>query len=234
MERENSTLIGNYYPFFTTNNSLGDSGYIYLVCSPSYNKKTLKPYLTIAKVTEKTDRKGESEETEIIYATFPEEFKDGLKNDKGVVEKKKINWEEQVRRLIGIPTVKVVSPDAQGKFPMIELNPSDNSAQINLITNLRNNLRWKTQRIAKGHKIDILWTKTQFAVFEIDGDNDNFWLKPVGLYKNNDVALVHNLLSGELPGFNAEKYSRKIGVFLNSIKQLEVKSFERDTIERES
>lgn len=233
MERENSTLIGNYYPFFTTNNSLGDSGFIYQVASPSYNKKTLKPYVTITKVTEKTDRKVESDETDIIYSTFPEEFKDSLKNEKGVVEKKKINWEEQVRRLIGIPATKVVTPERPGDFPMFELNTSDNSAQINLITSLRNNLRWKTQRIGKGQRIDVLWTKTQFAVFEIDGDNENFWLKPVGLYKNNDVALVHNLLSGEeLPGFTNEKFPRKIGIFLNNIKQLEVKSFDRNTIER--
>ncbi len=232
MERENSTLIGNYYPFFTTNNSLGESGYVFQAGSPGYNKKTLKPYMTLAKVTEKTDKKGESEETDVIYATFPEEFKDGLKNEKGVVDKKKINYEEQVRRLIGGSTTRVVPNEVPGKFPMFELNSSDNSAQVNLIVNLRNNLRWKTQRISKGQKIDVLWTKTQFAVFEIDGDADNFWLKPVGLYKNTDISLVHNLLESELPGFTEEKYSRKIGVFLNMVKQLELKSFERKTIER--
>ena len=115
-------------------------------------------------------------------------------------------------------------------FPLFELNSYDNTAQINLIVNLRNNLRWKTQRISKGQKLDLLWTKTQFIVVEIDGDNDNFWLKPIGLYKNNDLCLVHNLLGDELPGWTEEKYGRKIGVFLNSLKELERKSFERDTI----
>ena len=235
MERENSTLIGNYYPFFTTNNNLGDSGFVFLVSTPGYNKKTLKPYLTLTKVTEKTDRKGECDETEVIYATFPEEFKDGLKNEKGVIERKKINWEEQVKRLIGNPTVKVVPAEAPGRLPMIELgNSSDNSAQVSFIVNLRYNLRWKNQRIAKGQKIDVLWTKTQFAVFEICGDNEMFWLKPIGLYKNNDLGMRHNLLESELPDFVEERYSRKIGIFLNSIKQLEMKSFDRKTIERES
>ena len=231
MENENSSLIGLYYPFFTTNNNLGDSGFIFQVTTPSYNKKTLKPYLSLTKVAEKTDRKGgECDETDLIYITFPEEFKEGLKNEKGKVDRKKINWEEQVKRLIGPVNTKIVPNKDSRMFPLFELNSYDNTAQINLIVNLRNNLRWKTQRISKGQKLDLLWTKTQFIVVEIDGDNDNFWLKPIGLYKNNDLCLVHNLLGDELPGWTEEKYGRKIGVFLNSLKELERKSFERDTI----
>lgn len=231
MENENSSLIGLYYPFFTTNNNLGDSGFIFQVTTPSYNKKTLKPYLSLSKVAEKTDRKGgECDETDLIYITFPEEFKEGLKNEKGKVDRKKINWEEQVKRLIGPVNTKIVPNKDSRMFPLFELNSYDNTAQINLIVNLRNNLRWKTQRISKGQKLDLLWTKTQFIVVEIDGDNDNFWLKPIGLYKNNDLCLVHNLLGDELPGWTEEKYGRKIGVFLNSLKELERKSFERDTI----
>ena len=231
MENENSSLIGLYYPFFTTNNNLGDSGFIFQVTTPSYNKKTLKPYLSLTKVAEKTDRKGgECDETDLIYITFPEEFKEGLKNEKGKVDRKKINWEEQVKRLIGPVNTKIVPNKDSRMFPLFELNSYDNTAQINLIVNLRNNLRWKTQRISKGQKLDLLWTKTQFIVVEIDGDNDNFWLKPIGLYKNNDLCLVHNLLGDELPGWTEEKYGRKIGVFLNSLKELERKSFERDII----
>ena len=231
MENENNSLIGLYYPFFTTNNSLGDSGFIFQVTTPGYNKKTLKPYLSLSKVAEKTDRKGgECDETDLIYITFPEEFKEGLKNEKGKVDRKKINWEEQVKRLIGPVNTKIVPNKDSRLFPLFELNSYDNTAQINLIVNLRNNLRWKTQKISKGQKLDLLWTKTQFIVVEIDGDNDNFWLKPVGLYKNNDLSLVHNLLGDELPGWTEEKYGRKIGVFLNSLKELERKSFDRDTI----
>lgn len=231
MENENNSLIGLYYPFFTTNNSLGDSGFIFQVTTPGYNKKTLKPYLSLSKVAEKTDRKGgECDETDLIYITFPEEFKEGLKNEKGKVDRKKINWEEQVKRLIGPVNTKIVPNKDSRLFPLFELNSYDNTAQINLIVNLRNNLRWKTQKISKGQKLDLLWTKTQFIVVEIDGDNDNFWLKPVGLYKNNDLSLIHNLLGDELPGWTEEKYGRKIGVFLNSLKELERKSFDRDTI----
>lgn len=231
MENENNSLIGLYYPFFTTNNNLGDSGFIFQVTTPGYNKKTLKPYLSLSKVAEKTDRKGgECDETDLIYITFPEEFKEGLKNEKGKVDRKKINWEEQVKRLIGPVNTKIVPNKDSRLFPLFELNSYDNTAQINLIVNLRNNLRWKTQKISKGQKLDLLWTKTQFIVVEIDGDNDNFWLKPVGLYKNNDLSLVHNLLGDELPGWTEEKYGRKIGVFLNSLKELERKSFDRDTI----
>lgn len=231
MENENNSLIGLYYPFFTTNNNLGDSGFIFQVTTPGYNKKTLKPYLSLSKVAEKTDRKGgECDETDLIYITFPEEFKEGLKNEKGKVDRKKINWEEQVKRLVGPVNTKIVPNKDSRLFPLFELNSYDNTAQINLIVNLRNNLRWKTQKISKGQKLDLLWTKTQFIVVEIDGDNDSFWLKPIGLYKNNDLCLVHNLLGDELPGWTEERYGRKIGVFLNSLKELERKSFERDTI----
>ena len=208
--RDSSTLLGRYFPFFTTNTELGDSGYIFQITTPGYNKKSLKPYISLSKVAERTNRKNESDETDVIYLTFPEEFKDSLKNDKGIVDKKKIVWEEQVKRLVG-SSVKVVPSEEPGKFPMIEYSGGyDNQAQVNLIVNLRNNLRWKTQRISKGNKIDVLWTKDKFAVFEIDGDNEFYWLKPVGLYKNNDLMLMRNLFQGELPGFVEEKYARKI------------------------
>jgi len=226
--RDSSSLLGRYFPFFTTNTELGDSGYIFQVTTPGYNKKTLKPYISLSKVAERTNRKGESDETDVIYLTFPEEFKDGLKNDKGIVDRKKIVWEEQVKRLTG-PTTKVVPSETYGKFPLIEYNGShDTQSQVNLIVNLRNNLRWKTQRISKGNKIDVLWTKNQFAVFEIDGDNESYWLKPIGLYKNNDLMLTKNLLQVELPGFVEEKYARKIGIFLGKIRDLEFASFSRN------
>lgn len=226
--RDSSSLLGRYYPFFTTNTELGDSGYIFQVTTPGYNKKTLKPYFSLSKVAERTPKKFESDETEVIYLTFPEEFKEGLKNEKGFIDKKKVVWEEQVKRLIGSST-KVVPSEEAGKFPLLEYSGGhDNQAQINLIVNLRNNLRWKTQRISKGNKIDVLWTKNQFAVFEIDGDNENYWLKPVGLYKNNDLMLMRNLFTGELPGFTEEKYARKIGIFLGKIRDLEFASFTRN------
>ena len=65
-------------------------------------------------------------------------------------------------------------------------------------------------------------------MFEIDGDNENYWLKPVGLYKNNDLMLMRNFFTGELPGFTEEKYARKIGIFLGKIRDLEFASFTRN------
>ena len=227
-------MIGGYYPFFMTNEELGDAGYVYQITTPSYNKTTLKPYISLAKVCDKTfSVKGEkviSRDNDILFYGLEEQYRESLKDENGIIDRSKINWVGQVRRAVDIKGARVIPNIQKDGFPLIEITGLDLDIQKNLILNLRSNFRWKRYKIKAGNKIDVLWTKTTFMVFDIcEGEDDSYRLVPCGLYKTTDISLKNNLLPKNFT-FESQRYSKKVSDFLTGIKHLEERFYERGEI----
>ena len=227
-------MIGGYYPFFMTNEELGDTGYVYQITTPSYNKTTLRPYISLTKVCDKTfPAKGEkiiSRDNDILFYGLEEQYRESLKDEHGVVDRSKINWVGQVRRAVDIKGARVIPNIQKDGFPLIEITGTDLDIQKNLILNLRNNFRWKRYKIKEGNKIDVLWTKTTFMVFDIrEGDDDSYRLVPCGLYRTTDISLTNNLLPENFT-FESQRYSKKASEFLIGIKRLEERFLDRGEI----
>lgn len=217
-----NNMIGGKYPFFMTNEELGTCGFIYQLGSPSYNRQTLKPYITLFRVCDLVDDKANPKDNDILVAILDEQYKESLKDGDGNIDRSKINFPSCVKRMVDVKGTRVIPNQSKDGFPLVEINCIDTTIQANLLVNLRSNLRWKKYRIRVGNKVDVLWSHNKFAVFEICGDNNNFWLKPVGLYKNTDILLKDNLYTeGCLVGFEDRKYEKKLPDLLNGIKSLE-------------
>ena len=52
--RKITGTLGNYYPFFLNNSDLTSYHYLYQLYSPKLDEKTLTPYVSLTKVSEKT------------------------------------------------------------------------------------------------------------------------------------------------------------------------------------
>lgn len=233
-----NNLIGGYYPFFTTNTNLEDGGYVYQTMSPTYNKTTLKPYFSMTKVCDRTFApKGEkivSRDVDVIYNTLDEQYIESLKNEEGVIDRSRINWVAQVKKLVGIKGTRVLPLQPRESFPMVEINGYDIDIQKNLILNLRYMVKWRKYRIKPGEKVDILWTKNQFLVCGIcSHPSGGFQLEPIGLYMNNDIAMKDNLLRPGLIDVASEEdlvLPKRVQDFLEGIKSIEAKCFDVDEI----
>ena len=217
-------MIGGYYPLFMGNEELGDAGYVYQLTTPSYSKTTLKPYISMTKVCDyvpsKTGEKTVSMDNDILFNIMDEPYRNTFKDDKGNIDRSKINWAGQVRRLIDAKAVKIIPNIQRGGFPLIEISGTDLDVQKSLILNLRAALKWRKYKISAGKKIDILWTRTKYAVFEIVGDGDFYSLKPVGMYANSDIRMKNDL-TGDYVFEPLERFSKKVPEFLSGIKELE-------------
>ena len=218
-------MIGGYFPFFMTNEELGTAGFVYQIGSPSYNKQTLKPYISLFKVCDMIlDKEGKSvsKDNDLLVAILDEQYKESLKDEEGTIDRSKVNFTSCVKRMVDIKGTRVIPNQMRDGFPLVEINCVDTSIQANLLVNIRNSLRWKKYRIKVGNTVDVLWSHTKFAVFEICGDADSFWLKPVGLYKNTDIMMRDNLYEeGCMPEFEDRRYEKKLPEFLNGIRSLE-------------
>ena len=228
-------MIGGYYPFFMTNEELGDTGYVYQLITPSYNKATLRPYITLTKVCDKTFApKGEkiiSRDNDVLFYGIDDQYKESLKNEDGNIDRTKINWVGQVRRAIDVKGARVIPNSQKDGFPLIEITGYDTDIQKNLILSLRSNFRWRRYKIKPGNKIDVLWTRTTFMVFEICAGSEGYYLKPCGLYKNEDLSLRHNLLPDNFgETFESGEYPKKISDFLAKIKYIESGFTDREEI----
>lgn len=218
-------MIGGCFPFFMTNEELGTSGFVYQIGSPSYNRQTLRPYISMFKVcdtvTERED-KSAPRDNDILVAILDEQYKESLRDEEGNIDRSKVNFPSCVKRMVDIKGTRVIPNQMRDGFPLIEINTVDTTIQANLLVNLRNSLRWKKYSIKVGNKVDVLWSHTKYAVFEICGDSDNFWLKPVGIYKNTDILMKDNLYEeGCMPEFEDRRYEKRVSDLLNGIKSLE-------------
>lgn len=213
-----NSMIGNRYPFFLNNQRLQDSYYLYEICSPSLSPDCV-PYLSLHKISERTRESGLGSDSDILYHIVgardnhkaTDLMKDVLRKDNPVID------------------------NAAGrKFPLIEME-NGNNIQKSLIIGLRDSLRWKTYKFYPERFVDILWTPTQFMVFQIKGDpgrgdDVQVWIEPVALYQNDDTELKNpKTIDPKRIKYPLERWSgkNKASEMNRALKKLEWESFGR-------
>lgn len=220
MIESRNNCLGNYYPFFLNNYSLTDQHYLYQLYSPGMSKD-FNPYLSMIKVSEKTHYGNPGKENDILRVCAGKDEKNDTKIPpleflESIFKKDGINVEQNGK-----------------KFPLIELKegPEHESLEIprNLITSLKDALRWKYYRFYPGRYVDILWTPTEFALFKIGGDSENIWFEPVGMYETRDVMLADpiELKYYKLQTYKWPKNSVKATDLNRFVKKLEWSAFDR-------
>lgn len=176
-----NSMIGNVYPFFLSNQCPNESYYLYKIYSPKLSPDCI-PYISLEKVSEKTKNEPYGHGSDVISI---------LTGKKGI-EEKSVNF---LLENILKKENPVIDKNGQ-EFPLIEME-NGNNLQKSIIIGLRDAIRWKLYKFTTGRFVDILWTPTQFVLFEVKGDDEKnpetIWLEPVGVYNNSDVNLEHPL-----------------------------------------
>lgn len=220
-----NSMIGNYYPFFLSNEVLPDAYYLYAISSPSLSPDVV-PYLSLKKISEKTRPSDYTGNDSDILATIL-----GYRKD---IANRGVDLLKDVLRKDN----PVIDKNGYG-FPLIEME-SGNNIQKSLIIGLRDSLRWKVYNFSPGCFVDILWTPTQFMLFRILGEKrkkdgeEEIWLEPVGLYNNTDVELKNPISPLDLSkiDYPYDRWSgiAKASTLNRALKKLEWESFSRAVI----
>lgn len=223
-----STLIGNYYHFYLSNQGLlkDNSFYIYQLGSPGFADEHLHPVLTLNKVAERTrDNEFSADWMKMndsdLLATL-------LKSREDISHKGAEYIANLLRR--ENPTVYGTSKDSKHDFPLIAMG-IDNSIQKSLIINLRNEIRWNNYRFFPGRQIDMLFTKDTFMVLKIQGDENYVWFTPENIYRNTDIGQTTPLkLDYSKYDYPREKFpgsKNKVYEINRTLKRFEWQSFDR-------
>lgn len=212
------SMLGYNCPFFLNNANLSNAYYQYVIYSPAVDED-LNPYVSMTKINEKTKSDPSGNDGDIL----------------AVILGSKKNLEEDGLNLVAdLLKKEFATVTGNGKeFPWIEMKEGL-GIQKTLITSLRSSLKWKNYRFIPGRFIDILWTPTEFVVFKICGNDNEFWFEPIGVYKTTDLELK-NPLDIDLSKLNypKEKFSKKttkISDINRLIKKLEWNSFDRKNL----
>lgn len=212
-------MLGVGYPFFLNNSSLKDSYYYYEITSPSLNED-LVPYLSLVKTNEKTISEPWGHGSDILAMCLGSK-KDIVANGTNLVNDILNNRDTVVKE--------------NGKeFPLFEMRDG-NDLQKALIIGLRDSLRWKLYRFQAGRQLDLLYTATEYVVFDICGDENEIWFEPKAVYKLDDVNQKNPLKVGDLkkleyPKEHFERKTGKISELNRLLKTLEWKSFKRESL----
>lgn len=213
-----NSMIGNYYPFFLSNQELGDTHYMYEIVSPGLNNSCI-PYISLKKVSEKTKSEPYGRDMDILSICIGN--KKNIENTSVEFLNELLKKEEPVIKSAG-----------NKNFPLIEM-VNGNNLQKSIIVSLRDSLRWKLYKFMPGRYIDVLWTPTQFVVFKLVGDGDNISLTPVNAYNNLDISMV-NPLKVDLSNLDYPKDvwsgKNRASDINRVIKKLEWESFNREEL----
>lgn len=218
--------LGNYYPFFLNNYSLTDQHYLYQLYSPGMNEKQ-NPYISMIKVSEKTHYGNPGKDTDILKACIK-------KVQEGETKETPIEYLENMFKGLDLE----IKPGDSKKFPKIELKEGKEHESLEiprtLVVSIRDSLRWRFYRFYPGRYIDILWTPTEFALYQIKSDKDNVWFEPLGLYENRDIMLQDplDIKSYKLPVYKWPKDSIKATDLNRFIHKLEWNAFDRHSFEK--
>jgi hypothetical protein len=184
------TMLGYKCPFYLSNAEIGKSYYLYEIYSPNVSSKG-NPTFALTKITERTDTTNEvsqyypmGKESDIISY---------VANTKRV---RKSNFEYVKNIYRNMEGVIVNNTYNKKDFPTVDMNIEDegNTLQKQLIISLRDSLRWKSYRFSVGNYVDLLYSPTEFVVYQFVGGKDNtISLKPVAAYKTSDVELKNPL-----------------------------------------
>lgn len=213
-------MLGVGYPFFLNNSNLKSSYYYYEIYSPGLSDG-LTPYLSLQKTNERIVSEPHGHGSDILAMCL------GTKKDITTA------GTALVEDILSNRDTTVIEKGRE--FPWFEMTEGSD-LQKALIIGLRDALRWKLYRFQSGRQLDLLYSQTEYVVFNIWGDDgDNyFWFEPVGVYKLNDVeqknplnVKLHNL---EYPKGNFERKPGKISEINRMLKALEWKSFKRESL----
>lgn len=210
-----NNFLGREYTFYLSNYNLpNDSFYLYRLYSPGLMKGTTTPLFSLEKIGERT-KPGQGYDQDRDLLSYVMGGKEGI-------DQKGIEW---IKNAVRNENAMVLNDGA--KFPRLPLEFARDN-QKNLVCSLRDTIRWKYYRFFVGRRVDILWTPTEFVVFEFKGDDTNLWLEPCGVYKNNDY-LMQNPLPVDLKtikcdGFRWEK--GKTSDINQTIRRIEWNSFD--------
>lgn len=222
-----NSLLGNYYPMFISNTTLGSSVYLYRVVSPGLSSKSI-PQVSLekaAEITKKGDPCADEDDMhsmDVLIALLDP------RGDLPSMEKKSV---EYLKGILKKENPSVYYRD-ENLFPTVDMG-MDNNMQKSIIVNLRDELRWKCYRFFGERLVDILWTPTKFATFKIVEDSEKLSLIPVALYDNKDISMKNPI---KCSFDNVEKLGlvfkgkTKNSDMNRAIKQLEWKSFDRQEI----
>lgn len=218
-----NSILGRYYPFFLNNADLKDTHYLYQLYSPKVDEE-FTPYVTLTKVSEKPGPK----------------FPSGSDLDilKVCTNKDKLTEKEGMDFLTGVVRRdwgNITYTSGSGMLPMVEWSDNQTNQRL-LITTLRDCLRWRNYKFTSGRYVDLLWTRDEFTVFEIEENETHFWLKPLNvLYKNTDTNLSNPIqYNVSENGFVHNKWEKPYrgGELSKHLRNLEWTSFSRKSVIR--
>lgn len=187
-DRDTATMIGRDYTFFLSNESLGESYYSYQFFSPGLSEYGI-PTFSLTKITERFNKLNWGTNNKEEAVPFPSG------NDGDILQfllgpkKYKKQYTDYLKTILKREGLSIYH---NGKgFPHVEMVFGEkNSLQKSVIIHLRDSLRWKVYRFLPGLKIDLLYSPTEFVVFEFKETADHeLYVEPVAAYKNFDVEM---------------------------------------------
>ena len=195
-----NTMLGKEYSFFLGNEVFGESYYSYQIYSPGLSSDCT-PLVSLTKVNEKVvpvmgwDYDAKDENGNPVPILLPNgkdsDILQYLMGPKKIGKKMNQSYLKTLLRKEGIEiTAK------NNKFPDVkmEIDDSSNTIQKTIIISLRDAIRWKSYKFKAGNKIDLLYSPTEFIVFEFkETENQELYLSPVAVYKNYDVEMKNPL-----------------------------------------
>jgi hypothetical protein len=177
------SLIGNYYPFYLNNANLGEEFYLYQITTPCLGEKCV-PLISLEKAGERTlgkhycadEATWNMNHNDLFAHLFRTRYKISRRSAEYVANLLRKDHPVVYENGIGCPAVEL---------------DNDNNIQRAIIVHLRDEYRWKFYKFQAGRKIDVLWKKDSFMVFDIEGDEkeDSIWLTPRNMYRTNDPAM---------------------------------------------
>ena len=190
---DTATMLGKEYTFFLSNdNSLNEFYYSYQLYSPGLSDSGM-PLVSLTKITEKIGKiKKWGEKGETTSSLPYGKGSDILQYLMGSGKEKK-QYHSFLKTVLRKEGVNIFS--SGDNFPNIEMIFGEkNSLQKSVIIHLRDLNRWKNFRFLAGKQIDLLYSPTEFIVFEFkENDNKELYIEPVAAFKNYDSEMKNPL-----------------------------------------
>ena len=188
-----STMLGKEYPFFLSNENFGESYYLYQIYSPGLCND-LVPTFSLTKINERVDRSsswGVDSNNEPMF--LPNGKDSDILHFLIGSKKGKKQYASFLKTLLRKEGVDIFSD--KDSFPNIKMVDGDrNSLQKTVIIYLRDALRWKSYSFKAGKKIELLYSPSEFIVFEFkETEGQELYIEPIAIYKNFDVEMRNPL-----------------------------------------
>lgn len=199
---DTTSMLGKEYPFFLGNDEFGEMYYSYQIYSPGISEDGEAPLVSFTKVNErveKTTKWGNEDpkgklENKVLTPIMPPNGKDSdILHYLIGPKKEKKQYTGFIKTLIRKEGVEVTQ--SGDNFPFFKMIFGDRcSLQKTIIIHLRDALRWKSYIFRAGKKVELLYSPTEFIVFEFkETEDQELYLEPIAAYKNYDVEMRNPL-----------------------------------------